>query len=117
MFRSGSPALLAQEIPAWAAGVEMTRGVTRDAAIAAQPAGKGAAPGSPSAPATCPWPAPAAPSSPRSAPDRPAPALTSKIAKYRTVGDRDRHRARKSKSPSTFGHAGVKNPSPASPRP
>ena len=33
-------------------------------------------------------------------------ALTSKIAEYRVVTDRNRHRKRKSKSPSTFGHAG-----------
>jgi hypothetical protein len=31
--------------------------------------------------------------------------LTREIAKYRTVVDRNRHRARKSKSPSSFGHA------------
>jgi hypothetical protein len=36
-------------------------------------------------------------------------ALTSKIAEYRTVTDRDRHRARKSKSPSIFAHAGAKD--------
>ena len=66
MLRSGSPELIAQQIAAWSAGVEMTRGVTRDAALAARPAGKGAAPGSPSGPATSPMPAPAAWSSPRS---------------------------------------------------
>ena len=32
-------------------------------------------------------------------------ALTRQIAGYRTVTGRDRHRARKSKSPSTFSHA------------
>ena len=107
MLRSGSPALIAQEIAAWAAGTEMTRGVTRDAALAAQPAGKGRRAGQ----------------SVRSrdlslARSRrlilaairsgqiPYQALTSKIAEYRTVTDRDRHRARKSKSPSTFAHAG-----------
>jgi len=36
-------------------------------------------------------------------------ALTGKIAEYRTVTDRNRHRKRKSKSPSTFGHAGPKD--------
>ena len=36
-------------------------------------------------------------------------ALTSRIAGYRTVTDRNRHRARKSKSPSTFGHASQKD--------
>ena len=41
MLRSGSPDLVRQELAAWAAAVEMTRGVTRDAALAAPPAGKG----------------------------------------------------------------------------
>jgi hypothetical protein len=36
-------------------------------------------------------------------------ALTGKIAGYRTVTDGNRHRARKSKSPSTFGHFGPKD--------
>ena len=36
-------------------------------------------------------------------------AVTSEIAEYRTVADRDRHRARKSKSPSSFGHAGAQD--------
>ena len=34
---------------------------------------------------------------------------TTQIAKYRTVVDRNRHRARKSKSPSTFPHARAKD--------
>ena len=41
MLRSGSPDLVRQELAAWAAAVELTRGVTRDAALAAPPAGKG----------------------------------------------------------------------------
>jgi len=36
-------------------------------------------------------------------------ALTSRIAGCRTVTDRNRHRARKSKSPSAFGHASPKD--------
>src|SRR5205814_5251765 len=36
-------------------------------------------------------------------------ALTSKIARFRAVTDRNRHRTRKSKSPSTFDHAGPKD--------
>ena len=47
MLRSGSPALIAQEIAAWAASTEMTRGVTRDAALAAAPAKKGRRAGQP----------------------------------------------------------------------
>ena len=41
MLRSGSPDLVRQELAAWAAATGMTRGVTRDAALAAAPAGKG----------------------------------------------------------------------------
>ncbi len=41
MLRSGSPDLARQELAAWAAAVEMTRGVARDAALAAAPARKG----------------------------------------------------------------------------
>ena len=68
MLRSGHPELVGQELAAWAAATEMTRGVARDAALAAIPTQKGAAPGSPSTPARSPTPAPAAPSLPRSAP-------------------------------------------------
>ena len=110
MLRSGSPVLVAQEIAAWAAAVEMTRGVTRDAARAAQPTRKGRRAGQPVrsrdlslararrlilAAIRSGWAS--------------YKALTSQIAKYRTVADRDRHRARKSKSPSTFAHAGPKD--------
>ena len=35
--------------------------------------------------------------------------MTSEIAEYRNAVDRDRHRARKSKSPSSFPHAGAKD--------
>ncbi len=36
-------------------------------------------------------------------------AVTSEIAGYRNAVDRDRHRARKSKSPSSFPHANAKD--------
>ena len=36
-------------------------------------------------------------------------ALTREIGKYRTIADRNRHRARKSKSPSSIGHASAKD--------
>ena len=36
-------------------------------------------------------------------------AVTSEIAEYRNAVDRDRHRARKSKSPSSFAHASAKD--------
>ena len=41
MLRSGSPGLVRQELAAWAAGNEMTRGVARAAALGAAPARKG----------------------------------------------------------------------------
>ena len=41
MLRSGSPELIRQELAAWAAATEMTRGVTRDAARDALPSRKG----------------------------------------------------------------------------
>ena len=110
MLRSGTPNLVRQELAAWAAAVEMTRGVARDAALAAAPARKGRRAGQPVQPReishararrailaairagrTC------------------YTALTSAIGKYRTVTDRNRHRARKSKSPSCFGHASLRD--------
>jgi hypothetical protein len=110
MLRSGSPGLIAQEIAAWAVSTEMTRGVTRDAALTAAPARKGRRAGQPVRYRDL--------SLTRSrrlilAAIRTGTAgyqaLTRKIAGYRTVTDRNRHRARKSKSPSTFGHAGPKD--------
>ena len=107
MLRSGSPELIAQEIAAWAVSTEMTRGVTRDAALAAAPARKGRRAGLPVRSRDL--------SLTRSrrlilAAIRTGKtsyqALTRQIAKHRVVTDRNRHRDRKSKSPSTFPHAG-----------
>ena len=47
MLRSGTPGLARQELAAWAAAVEMTRGVGRRAALAAAPARKGRRAGQP----------------------------------------------------------------------
>jgi len=107
MLRSGTPDLIRQELAAWAAGTGMTRGVVRDAALAAVPARKGRRAGLGVRPRdlsfaravravlsairlghTC------------------YQAVTSEIGRSRTVVDRGRHRARKSKSPSPFAHAG-----------
>jgi len=110
MLRSGSPELIAQEIAAWTCATEMTRGVTRDAALAAAPARKGRRAGQPVRYRDL--------SLARArrlilaairARAASYQALTSRIAEYRTVTDRHRHRPRKSKSPSTFGHAGPKD--------
>jgi hypothetical protein len=110
MLRSGSPELIAQEIAAWTCATEMTRGVTRDAALAAAPARKGRRDGQPVRYRDL--------SLARArrlilaairAGTTSYTALTSRIAGHRTVTDRNRHRARKSKSPSTFGHASPKD--------
>ena len=110
MLRSGSPDLVRQELAAWAAAVEMTRGVTRDAALAAPPAGKGRRAGLTVRPrdlslARAIRAATAAIRSGRACYD----AVTREIAGRRVTVDRDRHRARKSKSPSGFGHATAKD--------
>ncbi len=106
MLRSGSPALVRQELAAWAAATEMTRGVARDAALAAVPARKGRRAGQPVRPReiSC--------TRARRAAVRAVQAgracyhaVTSEIAEHRIIVDRNRHRARKSKSPSAFGHA------------
>jgi hypothetical protein len=110
MLRSGSPLLIAQEIAAWVISTEMTRGVTRDTALTAAPARKGRRAGQPvryrdlslaSARRLILTAIRTGTASYQ--------ALTGKIAEYRTITDRNRHRARKSKSPSTFGHASRKD--------
>jgi Transposase DDE domain len=106
MLRSQDPGLVRQELAAWAAGTEMTRGVARDAALAAAPARKGHRAGQPVRPREI----------SRARARRAVIAairagrtcyttLTSAISKHRIVVDRNRHRARKSKSPSSFSHA------------
>lgn len=110
MLRSGTPDLVRQELAAWAAGTEMTRGVARDAARAASPARKGRRAGQPVAPreishARTRRAILAAIRAGRTCYET----LTTAIAKCRTVVDRNRHRARKSKSPSSFAHATAKD--------
>jgi hypothetical protein len=110
MLRSGSPLLIAQEIAAWACGTEMTRGVTRYAARDAVPARKGRRAGQPVRSRDL--------SLTRArrfilAGIRSGvtgyKALTREIGRFRNACDRNRHRPRKSKSPSTFPHAGLKD--------
>ncbi len=110
MLRSQSPDLVRQELAAWAAATEMTRGVARDAAAAAAPARKGRRAGQPVRPreishARTRRAVTAAIRAGRACYE----ALTREIARYRTIVDRNRHRARKSKSPSSFGHATTKD--------
>ena len=110
MLRSGSPLLIAQEIAAWTVSTEMTRGVIRDAALAAAPPKKGRRAGLPVRSREL--------SMTRArrlilAAIRTGKtgyqALARQIAKYRVITDRNRHRDRKSKSPGTFPRAGRKD--------
>ena len=110
MLRSGSPDLVRQELAAWAAGTGMTRGVARDAALAATPARKGKRAGLPVRPRDLSFArALRAVLSAIRLGNRSYQAVTSEIAACRNVVDRDRHRGRKSKSPSSFPHAGAKD--------
>ena len=106
MLRSGSPDLARQELAAWAAAVEMTRGVARDAALAAAPATKGRRAGLAVRPRdlSCARAVQAVLTAIRLRHDC-YQAVTSEIGKHRNIVDRDRHRPRKSKSPSCFAHA------------
>ena len=126
MLRSESPDLVRQELAAWAAATEMTRGVARDAALAAMPARKGRRAGQPIQPREIPFTATCrAVIAAIRLGKTGYTALTSALGKLRTVVDRNRHRARKAKCPSTFGHAsradsatriaGASSPSPTSP--
>ena len=110
MLRSGSPDLVRQELAAWAAATEMTRGVTRDAALAAEPTRKGRRAGQPVRPRdlSCARARRAVLAAIRTGKTC-YQELTREIGKHRNVCDRNRHRARKSKSPGTFGHATAKD--------
>lgn len=107
MLRSGTPELIAQEIAAWAIATEMTRGVTRDAALAAEPSRKGRRAGLPvrSRDLSLAAARRLALAAIRAGQDGYT-ALTSQVARHRVTVDRNRHRPRKSKSLSTFPHAG-----------
>jgi hypothetical protein len=108
MLRSGSPALIRQELAAWAAGTGMTRGVVRDAALAAVPARKGRRAGLGVRPRDLSFArAVRAVLSAIRLGYANYQAVTSEIGRSRTIVDRDRHRARNSKSPSPFPHAGA----------
>ena len=107
MLRSGSPALVRQELAAWAAGTGMTRSVILGAALAAVPARKGRRAGHRVRPRDLSFARAvrAVLSAIRLGHDR-YQAVTREIGQHRNVVDRDRHRDRKSKSPSSFAHAG-----------
>ena len=107
MLRSCSPPLARQELAAWAAGTGMTRAVLLDAALAAIPSRKGRRAGLAVRPRDLSFARAvrAVLSAIRLGHDCHQ-AVTSHIAEYRNTADRSRHRARKSKSPSSFPHAG-----------
>jgi hypothetical protein len=106
MLRSGSPDLVRQELAAWAAGTEMTRGVARAAALAAAPARKGRRAGKlVQAREISHGRTRRAVIAAIRAGRTSYTALTSELAQHRTVIDRNRHRARKAKCASTFPRA------------
>jgi len=106
MMRSGSPDMVRQELAAWAAGTAMTRGVILEAALAARPARKGRRAGLQVRPRDLSFARAlrTALSAIRGGHGR-LQVVTREIAGFRNVVDRDRHRARKSKSPSSFPRA------------
>ena len=107
VLRSQSPGLARQELAAWAAANEMTRGVARAAALAAAPARKGRRAGMPvQAREISHGRARRAVTAAIRAGSTSYTALTGELAKYRTVIDRNRHRPRKAKCASTFPRAG-----------
>jgi hypothetical protein len=106
MLRSGTPGLVRQELAAWAAGNEMTRGTARAAALAAAPARKGRRAGLPvQAREISHARARRAVIAAIRAGKTSCAALARELAKHRTVIDRRRHRARKAKCASTFPRA------------
>ena len=110
MLRSGSPGLVRQELAAWAAGTGLARGIILDAALGAASAGKGRRTGLTVRPRDLSFArAVRAVLSAIRLGHACYQAVTSEIGNYRNVVDRNRHRARKSKSPSSFAHAGPAN--------
>ena len=110
MLRSGSPDLVRQELAAWAAATGLARGAVRDAALAAAPARKGRRSGLAVRARDLSFARAvrAVLSAIRLGNSR-YQAVTGEIAEHRNTVDRDRHRARKSKSPSSFPHASAKD--------
>lgn len=104
MLRPQSPGLVRQELAAWAAGKEMTRGAVRAAALAAN---KGHRAGMPvQAREISHGRARRAVTAPIRARKTGCTALARELAKHRTVIHRNRNRPRKAKCASTFPRAG-----------
>jgi hypothetical protein len=107
MLRSKTPALVRQELAAWAAAVELTRGVARDAALTALPARKGRRAGQPVHPREISF--TAARRAVIGAIRHGAAsytALISAISKSRVITGRDRRLVRKAKARPAFTGAG-----------
>jgi hypothetical protein len=107
MLRSKTPGLVRQELAAWAAAVEMTRGVARHAALTAVPASKGRRAGQAVQPREISFTATrrAVIGAIRHGTASYTP-LTSAISRSRVITSRNRHRARKTKARPAFPGAG-----------
>jgi hypothetical protein len=118
ILRSQSPDLVRQELAAWAAATEMTRGVARAAATAVIPARKGCRAGmAVQAREISHARTRRAVIAAINAGKTSCTALAREAARYRTVIDRNRHRVRKAKCASTFPAPAARTPPPGSPRP
>ena len=118
MLAAQSPDLVRQELAAWAAATEMTRGVARAAALAASPAKTGRRAGMPVqareiSHARTRRAVTAAIRTGRTS----CTALARELSRYRTVIDRKWHRVRKAKCASTFPAAAARTLLRGSPRP
>ena len=117
MFRSRSPQLVRQEHAAWVTATELVRGLARDAARQAAPAGKGRRAGQPVHPREISFTAArraaitatrrgtATASLPRCAITAGYRAVTAGIGRCRITVDRDRHRDHKTKARQPFDKA------------
>ncbi len=127
ILRSGCPALIAQEHPAWVTAVELTRAVTRAAAALATPAVKGRRAGKPVHPREISFTAArrAVITTTRTGTataSLPTPLTTAnqhttltELARRRVTIDRDRHRERKTKARPGFPPAGPHPPTHTAP--
>src|SRR5437899_2330253 len=127
MLRSKTPDLVRQELAAWAAAVEMTRGVARDAALAAVPARKGKRAGQPVHPREISFTAArravitttragaATASLPAAAITASRDSILASLARRRVDTDRHRHRDRKTKARLGFPPGGPRIPALTAP--
>jgi hypothetical protein len=127
MLRSESPALVAQEHPAWVTAVELTRATARAAAALAAPATKGRRAGLPVRPRDISFTAArrtvlATTRTGTATASLPTPMITQNghtaltaLARHRVIVDRHRHRDRKTKARLGFPTAGPRLPTHTTP--